>query len=111
MLVAWWLSSQVCAQTVTTIDATTPGPSEGLEPGRYVRISVSDTGEGIAPEHLAHVFDPFFTTKPDGVGLGLVNAKSVVEQHGGTIALEPSAPHGTRVTITLPLTDGERHDG
>ena len=74
-------------------------------------LSIVDDGEGVLPEVLAHVFDPFFTTKPGGVGLGLVNAKSVIEQHGGTIALEPAEPRGTRVTITLPLAQGEKHDG
>jgi signal transduction histidine kinase len=74
-------------------------------------LTIVDDGEGVPADVLAHVFDPFFTTKPDGVGLGLVNAKSVVEQHGGTIALEPALPGGTRVTITLPLADGEKHDG
>lgn len=79
-------------------------------PGAAV-LSIVDDGEGVPADVLARVFDPFFTTKPDGVGLGLVNAKSVVEQHGGTITLEPAEPHGTRVTITLPLADGEKHDG
>ena len=74
-------------------------------------VVIADDGAGVAPEVLSRVFDPFFTTKPGGVGLGLVNAKSVVEQHGGSITLEAAAPHGTRVTITLPLADGERLDG
>jgi signal transduction histidine kinase len=49
------------------------------------------------------VFDPFVSSKPDGVGLGLVNAKSVVESHGGTIALMPRPIRGTRVRIILPV--------
>jgi signal transduction histidine kinase len=48
------------------------------------------------------VFDPFVSTKKDGVGLGLVNAKAVVESHGGTIELTPIEPKGTRARITLP---------
>lgn len=76
-----------------------------------VTLSIVDDGEGVPAEVLTRVFDPFVTTKPDGVGLGLVNARDVVEQHGGTISLAPEAPRGTRVTITLPLTSGERTDG
>jgi signal transduction histidine kinase len=44
---------------------------------------------------IDRVFDPFVSTKRDGVGLGLVNTKAVVESHGGTVALAPRAPHGT----------------
>ena len=50
------------------------------------------------------VFDPFVSTKPDGVGLGLVNAKAVVEGHGGEIALTPRQPRGTRARIVLPVS-------
>jgi signal transduction histidine kinase len=50
------------------------------------------------------VFDPFVSTKPDGVGLGLVNAKAVVEAHGGRIALSARAPRGTCASIWLPVT-------
>ena len=72
-----------------------------------VTLTIVDGGEGVPPEVLARIFDPFVTTKPDGVGLGLVNARDVVEQHGGTIVLEPEPPRGTRVTITLPLPAGD----
>lgn len=76
-----------------------------------VSLVIADDGDGVPPEVLAHVFDPFFTTKPGGVGLGLMNARSVVEQHGGHITLEPAQPRGTQVTITLPATEGDRLDG
>ena len=49
------------------------------------------------------LFDPFVSTKPDGVGLGLVNARAAIESHGGTIALAPREPNGTRVTVSLPV--------
>jgi signal transduction histidine kinase len=49
------------------------------------------------------LFDPFFTTKGEGVGLGLVNTKSVVERHGGEIKLENAADKGARVIICLPV--------
>jgi signal transduction histidine kinase len=74
-----------------------------VEGGAAVLIEISDEGEGIAADARGKVFDPFFTTKPEGVGLGLVNAKSIVERHGGTIHLLPRAERGTRAVITLPL--------
>jgi len=69
-----------------------------------VRIRVRDTGSGIPPEVLAQIFDPFFTTKEDQqrTGLGLAVARSIVEQHGGEIAVESTPGKGTEFTIALP---------
>jgi signal transduction histidine kinase len=55
---------------------------------------------------LPNVFDPFVSTKPDGVGLGLVNAKAVVEAHGGRITLARRDPKGTCASIWLPVAHG-----
>jgi signal transduction histidine kinase len=52
---------------------------------------------------LDKVFDPFVSSKREGVGLGLVNTKAVVESHGGRVQLAPRAPRGTCVTISLPV--------
>jgi signal transduction histidine kinase len=71
-----------------------------------VVLEVCDDGIGIDPAVRERVFDPFVSSKPDGVGLGLVNAKAVVEQHGGRIELGPREPRGTRVRITLPVQRG-----
>ncbi|MFA5910441.1 MAG: ATP-binding protein [Vicinamibacterales bacterium] len=71
--------------------------------GDHVVIEIDDDGEGIDPEIMDRVFDPFVSSKPGGVGLGLVNAKAVVESHGGRIALTPRQPRGTRAMMTLPL--------
>ena len=71
--------------------------------GRFT-IEIRDDGTGIDPAMAERVFDPFVTTKRDGVGLGLVNARSVVESHGGTIRLDPRAPRGTIARIMLPTT-------
>jgi signal transduction histidine kinase len=70
--------------------------------GSTIELDVCDDGVGVDPAILDRVFDPFVSTKPEGVGLGLVNAKAVVESHGGTIALSPRAPRGTRATMALP---------
>ena len=65
---------------------------------------MDDDGVGIDPGMVTRVFDPFVSTKPEGVGLGLVNAKAVVEGHGGRIALTPRQPRGTRARIVLPAS-------
>jgi signal transduction histidine kinase len=71
--------------------------------GGAVALEIADDGVGLPPGVRERVFEPFFTTKRDGVGLGLVNTRSVVERHGGSITLEPGAPRGTRAVITLPF--------
>jgi signal transduction histidine kinase len=73
--------------------------------GADLVIEVDDDGDGIDPGMVTRVFDPFVSTKPEGVGLGLVNAKAVVEGHGGQIALTPRQPRGTRARIILPVTE------
>jgi len=70
-----------------------------------IELDVCDDGTGIDAAILPHVFDPFVSTKRDGVGLGLVNARAVVESHGGQIEIAARAPRGTRVTIALPVRD------
>ena len=74
-----------------------------------VNLQICDSGVGVDPAVLARVFDPFVSTKPDGVGLGLVNVKAVVEGHGGRIRLEPRQPSGTCASITLPVSAGTSH--
>ena len=72
--------------------------------GAEIIVEVDDDGVGIDPGMVTRVFDPFVSTKPEGVGLGLVNAKAVVEGHGGRIALTPRQPRGTRAKIVLPVS-------
>jgi PAS domain S-box-containing protein len=76
-----------------------------LATGRYVRVSIRDSGTGIPREILGKVFDPFFTTKEKGSGLGLSIAFSVVSRHGGTIEVESAAGLGTSFHIFLPAAD------
>lgn len=70
---------------------------------RLIRVSISDTGEGIPEDRIGKVFSPFFTTRPSGTGLGLAIVKRVVTEHGGTIGVESQVGAGTKFTITLPL--------
>jgi PAS domain S-box-containing protein len=70
----------------------------------YVRLRVSDTGEGIAPEALSRVFEPFFTTKPKGNGLGLSAAYGTVQAHHGAMLVSSELRTGTTFTLFLPVT-------
>jgi len=72
--------------------------------GNHFYLQVSDTGQGIKPEHVARIFDPFFTTKaPDrGSGLGLSVCYSAVKQHNGEISVESTYGEGTTFKLTLP---------
>ncbi len=82
----------------------------GLPPGRYVRISVIDEGEGIPPHLLPKIFDPYFTTKKDGTGLGLAIAYSIVRNHGGHIAVSSRVGHGTTFEVYLPASEARKED-
>jgi PAS domain S-box-containing protein len=77
----------------------------GSKPGEYVKLSVSDTGQGIRPELQEHVFEPFFTTKGigKGTGLGLAMVYGIVKNHGGYIDFESAFRKGTTFQIFFPV--------
>ncbi|HET7752551.1 MAG TPA: response regulator [Anaeromyxobacteraceae bacterium] len=79
-----------------------------LKPGRYVRLTVRDSGHGMSREVQRHAFEPFFTTKPlgSGTGLGLAMAYGVAQQGGGAIAIDSAPGRGTSVDVYLPRDDG-----
>ena len=66
-----------------------------------ISISIKDTGYGISPHNLNRIFEAFYTTKPKGLGLGLLNAKNIVEAHGGQIFVSSQIQQGTEFTICL----------
>lgn len=68
-----------------------------------ISIHITDTGTGIAPEHLEHLFEPFYTTKPQGTGLGLAISAHIVTQHDGQIDVESILGAGTTFIIKLPI--------
>jgi two-component system sensor histidine kinase PilS (NtrC family) len=74
----------------------------------WVEITVSDQGEGIAPELVDRIFDPFFTTKRGGSGLGLATVHRIVESHGGSIRVESAVGRGTALRVRLPRAEEPR---
>src|SRR5262249_17547098 len=81
------------------------------EPARpSVRTAGIDTGPGIDAPTRAKIFEPLFTTKGFGVGLGLPTARQIVEQHGGTLAVESEPGHGATFVILLPCFGGGAQD-
>jgi two-component system cell cycle sensor histidine kinase/response regulator CckA len=82
-----------------------------LKQGPYVRVSIMDSGAGIAMENLQRIFDPYFSTKgmgaQKGTGLGLSICQSIIKKHDGYINVESQEGRGTTVNIYLPLVDEE----
>lgn len=80
-------------------------PQPGLPSGNYVRIAISDQGCGIPEPLLEKIFDPYFTTRAGiGNGLGLASVRSIVEKHGGSVAVRSDAGRGATFILTLPST-------
>lgn len=80
-----------------TLELTTTQPQN-----EHVMIKVTDTGEGIPPDIIDNIFEPFFSTKEEGTGLGLSISYSIIQQHGGDIAVESTCGQGTTFTVSLP---------
>jgi signal transduction histidine kinase/ActR/RegA family two-component response regulator len=80
-----------------------------LAPGRYARLRVSDTGDGMSPETAAKAFEPFFTTKDTGrgTGLGLSMVYGIVKRCGGGATISTALGSGTTITLFFPLSDSE----
>ncbi len=75
----------------------------------FATVSVSDTGRGIAPEHLPNIFRPFYTTKGNGTGLGLSLARRIVEEHHGRIEVSSVQGKGTEFQVFLPFKRPAAH--
>ena len=93
------------------IDAMTSVPRDSrrlnigtrIEPNGFVRLSVQDTGIGVAPQNWDRIFEAFFTTKRAGMGLGLAICRTIIERYGGRMVLAKSGPQGSTFEITLPV--------
>lgn len=94
------------------LDAAHVATRPGLPVGKFIVVSVSDTGTGIAPELLEKVFDPFFTTKPlgQGTGLGLSMVYGFAQQSGGSVRIHSQPKLGTTVKLYLPITEAAPAD-
>ena len=102
--------------TIATANADLDEPRRSdlntIPPGRYVVLTVADTGTGMSPDTLSHIFEPFFTTKAPGkgTGLGLSTVYGIVKQTGGAVHVTSAPGRGTRFDIYLPRSDSPAHD-
>jgi signal transduction histidine kinase len=102
--------SNLVGNAVDAMSAVTVRPrvvrvtSEPKEPGEIL-VSVEDSGTGIDPNHKDRIFEPFFSTKPDGMGMGLMFSRSIIENHGGKLWATDNVPHGAIFHFTLPSND------
>jgi len=78
-----------------------------INAGKYVKITIRDTGTGIKKENLKNIFDPYFTTKATGTGLGLSISYSIIKKHNGEIIINSEENKGTEIIIFLPITNEE----
>jgi PAS domain S-box-containing protein len=90
-------------------DAANGSENASLKPGRYVRLSLKDSGTGMDAATLSHATEPFFTTKGvgKGTGLGLAMVRGLSEQSGGTVTIESEVGQGTTVAMWIPVSDME----
>ncbi|MEW6306983.1 MAG: response regulator [Verrucomicrobiota bacterium] len=95
---------------VRAVNETQASLNTEARPGRFVCLTVSDTGCGIAPENMSRIFEPFFTTKDvgKGTGLGLATVYGIVRQHQGWIQVDSQMGKGTTFTIMLPAVETTR---
>ena len=95
-------------EVVTVEEDASPGLAPEAQPGCYVKVSVRDTGAGMADEVMGRVFEPFFTTKEKGTGMGLAAVYGAVRSHGGAVGVESEVGQGSTFHILLPLYDDVR---
>lgn len=97
------------AAELMLVDETIAQANLDAQVGQYVRLTVADTGTGIAPDLRDRIFDPFFTTKPpgQGTGLGLATVLGIVKASGGFLQVDSLVGKGTQVHVYLPALTGE----
>jgi signal transduction histidine kinase len=76
-----------------------------------ISITITDNGDGIAPQDIERIFEPFVTSKPNGIGLGLAICRSIIEAHGGRLWASNNSPRGATMEFELPAgPTGSVHD-
>jgi two-component system cell cycle sensor histidine kinase/response regulator CckA len=97
----------IIATSNVVLDETYTQGHTGVKPGKYVMLSVSDTGVGMSDQVKAHLFEAFFTTKPKGkgTGLGLATSQTIVRECGGHIGLYSELGKGTTFKVYFPRVD------
>jgi len=90
---------EISAGNVQAPDQDLP---QSLDPGKYVKITISDSGIGISDQSIGNIFDPYFTTRKHGHGLGLATSYSIIKNHGGLIDVKSKIGKGSIFTIYLP---------
>jgi signal transduction histidine kinase len=73
-----------------------------------LKVTISDSGEGIKKEDLPRITDPYYTSKPSGTGLGLAIVQKILDAHGGSVHIESQEGVGTKVTLQFPVSAYER---
>jgi two-component system cell cycle sensor histidine kinase/response regulator CckA len=101
------LGGELNAETENVVFDTNYSDFFGVPKGEYLKISITDTGEGMDFAVQELIFDPFYTTRPQGTGLGLAFAQRIVRNHGGLINVYSEKGHGTTFNIYLPAS-GEK---
>ena len=81
-----------------------------LKPGKYVMLSIRDSGIGITEKFISRIYDPYFTTKQQGSGLGLATVYSIIRNHNGLITVKSEPGEGTIFSIHLSAADAHNHD-
>jgi two-component system cell cycle sensor histidine kinase/response regulator CckA len=89
------------------LESNFTGQHPGVKPGKFIKLTVSDTGCGMSPEVSRRIFDPFFTTKKigQGTGMGLSVVHGIVKSHGGAITVDSIPGQGTTFSLFLPATE------
>jgi CheY-like chemotaxis protein len=97
--------------SLANVDLDHPAATEfpDLYPGSFLKLSVSDTGNGIAPEALPHIFNPYFTTKEkgEGTGLGLAVVQGIIKSLNGAITVDSKVGEGSTFNVYLPTIKRE----
>ena len=97
--------------SMVTLEPSELDEPDAIQPGEYIRLTVSDIGVGMSKEVIEKIFNPFFTTKAvgSGTGLGLATVYGIIKQAGGRITVTSQPQQGTTFTIELPVAPAETH--